>query len=95
MEDPVTRHMEEGQPKFLRRRLPPSAAGEAIVSGIEQRAPRIIAPKWWAIWSVLRGILNPLFDARAGRDDRMLAALREADDPDRSRVEQGTAPPAP
>ena len=93
--DPIARHFEETQPKFMLRRLPPSAAGEAIVTGIERRAPRIIAPKWWAVWSVLRGIINPLFDARAERDARLLEAVREGDDPERSRLKQGTAPPAP
>jgi hypothetical protein len=77
------------------RRLPPSAAGEAIVTGIERRAPRIIAPKWWAVWSVLRGIINPFFDARAERDARLQEAVREGDAPERAQVKQGTAPPAP
>jgi NAD(P)-dependent dehydrogenase (short-subunit alcohol dehydrogenase family) len=94
-EDPIARHFEEGQPKFMLRRLPPSAAGEAIVTGIERRAPRIIAPKWWAVWSVLRGIINPFFDARAERDARLQEAVREGDAPERAQVKQGTAPPAP
>jgi hypothetical protein len=93
--DPIARSFEETQPKWMLRRLPPSAAGEAIVTGIERRAPRIIAPKWWAVWSVLRGILNPLFDARAERDARLQEVVREGDSPDRSRLKQGTAPPAP
>jgi NAD(P)-dependent dehydrogenase (short-subunit alcohol dehydrogenase family) len=94
-EDPIARHLEESQPKWMLRRLPPSAAGEAIVSGIERRAPRIIAPRWWAIWSVLRGLLNPLFDARAERDARLQEAVRMGDAPERAQVKQGTAPPAP
>jgi NAD(P)-dependent dehydrogenase (short-subunit alcohol dehydrogenase family) len=94
-EDPIAKKLEESQPKWSLRRLPPSAAGEAIVTGIERRAPRIIAPKWWAVWSVLRGVINPLFDARAERDARLQEAVREGDDPARSRLKQGTAPPAP
>jgi NAD(P)-dependent dehydrogenase (short-subunit alcohol dehydrogenase family) len=93
--DPIARHLEESQPKFMLRRLPPSAAGQAIVTGIERRAPRIIAPKWWAVWSVLRGILNPLFDARAERDARLQEAVRLGDAVERGQVKQGTAPPAP
>jgi NAD(P)-dependent dehydrogenase (short-subunit alcohol dehydrogenase family) len=93
--DPVARRIEESQPKFMLRRLPPSAAGEAIVTGIERRAPRIIAPKWWGVWSVLRGILNPLFDARAERDARLQEAVRAGDAAERSQVKQGSAPPAP
>ena len=94
-EDPIARRFEDTQPKLFLRRLPPSAAGEAIVTGIERRAPRIIAPRWWAIWSVLRGILNPLFDRRAERDARLQETVRMADAPERARVKQGTAPPAP
>ena len=41
----------------------PRAAGKAIVDGIEKRAPRIIRPRRWAVFSVLRGVLNPLIDA--------------------------------
>jgi NAD(P)-dependent dehydrogenase (short-subunit alcohol dehydrogenase family) len=95
MEDPISEHLVDNMPGFMLRRLPPSAAGEAIVTGIERRAPRIIAPKWWRVWSVLRGILNPLFDARAERDERFRGAIREADAPERAEVKQGTAPPAP
>lgn len=93
--DPIAKRLEESQPKWSLRRLPPSAAGEAIVVGIERRAPRIIAPKWWAVWSVLRGIINPLFDARAERDARLQEAVRMGDAPERAQLKQGTAPPAP
>jgi NAD(P)-dependent dehydrogenase (short-subunit alcohol dehydrogenase family) len=95
MADPISEHLVDNMPKFMLRRLPPSAAGEAIVAGIGRRAPRIIAPKWWRAWSVLRGILNPLFDGRAERDERFQAAVREADAPERAQVKTGTAPPAP
>ncbi len=94
-EDPVTKLFEESQPKWALRRLPPSAAGQAIADGIERRRPRIIAPKWWTAWSVLRGIINPLFDARAERDERSQRSVRMADEPDRAYLHKGSAPPAP
>ena len=93
-EDPLIERFTDLQPKFMGRRLPPSAAGQAIADGIARRAPRIIAPKWWGVWSTLRGILNPLFDARAERHDRLLELMRAAEDPDRRPVEH-SAPPAP
>jgi NAD(P)-dependent dehydrogenase (short-subunit alcohol dehydrogenase family) len=95
MNDPITDSFTENTPAFMRKRLPPSAAGEAIVRGIERRAPRIIAPRWWAIWSTMRGIFNPLFDKRAERDAQAQEAVRLGDDPERGRLKQGTAPPAP
>ena len=71
--DPLVDRMLVALPKPLHKRLSPAVAGEAIVSGIERRAPRIIRPRRWAVWSVLRGILNPLADAarRARRGDAL------------------------
>jgi NAD(P)-dependent dehydrogenase (short-subunit alcohol dehydrogenase family) len=66
-------------PKPLHKRLPPSAAGEGIVRGIEKRAAQVILPKRWRALSMLRG-LNPLFDAAALRraDVRELVRLLDA-----------------
>jgi NAD(P)-dependent dehydrogenase (short-subunit alcohol dehydrogenase family) len=75
-EDRVTQQLEEMYPKWLLKRLPPSAAGAAIVEGIERRAPRIILPRWWRVWSTFRGIINPALDRAMERDDRVLAAIR-------------------
>ena len=55
-------------PGFLLKRITPAEAGAAVVRGIEERAPRIFAPKWWRYVSALRGLLNPLLDRRAERD---------------------------
>jgi len=78
-DDPVVDRLFELFPKFLMKRLPPSVAGEAIVAGIEKRAPRIIRPHRWIAMSVLRGILNPLSDRQAERDARTAALVRELD----------------
>jgi NAD(P)-dependent dehydrogenase (short-subunit alcohol dehydrogenase family) len=75
-EDRVTQQLEEMYPKWVLKRLPPSAAGAAIVQGIERRAPRIILPRWWRVWSTLRGIINPALDRAMERDDRVLDAIR-------------------
>lgn len=69
----------ETLPAVLRKRLAPSAAGKAIVDGIERRAPRIIRPRRWAVLSVLRGIINPMLDARMVRDSEIQAIARELD----------------
>ena len=61
-EDPLADRFKDTLPKVLRKRLTPAQAGEAVARGIEKRAPRIIAPKRWAAFSALRGILNPLLD---------------------------------
>ena len=75
-EDRVTQQLEQMYPSWLLKRQPPSAAGAAIVQGIERRAPRIILPRWWRVWSAFRGVINPAFDRLMERDDRVLEAIR-------------------
>jgi len=53
-------------PQFMKRRIEPGEAAAAVVRGIEERSPRIFAPRWWRIVSAFRGILNPLLDRRLG-----------------------------
>jgi NAD(P)-dependent dehydrogenase (short-subunit alcohol dehydrogenase family) len=76
---PGSNRLQENTPDFLLKRIPPSAAGAAIVAGIEARAPRIFAPKWWRYVSALRGILNPLLDRRMEQDRRMISAVLEVE----------------
>ena len=71
--------VQENLPKFLSKRIQPSEAGAAVVRGIEERAPRIFAPKWWRYVSALRGILNPLLDRRFEKDAAMIATVREVE----------------
>jgi NAD(P)-dependent dehydrogenase (short-subunit alcohol dehydrogenase family) len=77
--DPLASEMLATFPRPLRKRIPPQAAGEAIVRGIERRSPRIIRPRRWVLMSVLRGILNPLSDAQLERDARTQESLRALD----------------
>lgn len=78
-EDPLSGRMTQSAPKFLQKRLPPSAAGEAIARGIERRSPRIIRPRRWTAMSLLRGVINPLLDARMERDADVQAMVAELD----------------
>ncbi|HEY5709175.1 MAG TPA: short-chain dehydrogenase/reductase [Solirubrobacterales bacterium] len=73
--------LEEIAPDFLMKRITPEQAGAAVVKGIEERAPRIFAPRWWRYLSALRGLLNPLLDRRSERDPRIIAAIRNAESP--------------
>ena len=79
-EDRVVQKLEEMYPRWLLKRLPPSAAGAAIVAGIERRAPRIVLPRWWRVWSALRGVINPALDRYTERDERVLQAVRMAEE---------------
>jgi len=75
----VAQRFEATFPRFLRRRLAPSVAGKALVDGIEQRAARIIAPRRWTFYSVLRGVLNPLLDRRTERNSEIQGVVSDAD----------------
>lgn len=77
---PLAQRLEgELLPAIGRRRLQPSAAGAAIVAGVEERRPRIVAPSWWRALSTLRGILNPLLDKQLVGNEAVAAIIREAD----------------
>ena len=80
--------MQQNLPEFLRKRITPDQAGAAVVRGIEERAPRIFAPKWWRYVSAFRGLINPLLDHRMDSDRRVLATIREVED---GADEQGAA----
>jgi NAD(P)-dependent dehydrogenase (short-subunit alcohol dehydrogenase family) len=71
--------MQQNLPEFLRKRITPDQAGAAVVRGIEERAPRIFAPKWWRYVSAFRGLINPLLDHRMDSDSRVLATIREVE----------------
>jgi NAD(P)-dependent dehydrogenase (short-subunit alcohol dehydrogenase family) len=78
-ERPHSNRMQENLPGFLSKRIEPDEAGAAVVRGIEERAPRTFAPKWWRYVSALRGILNPLLDRRFERDPTMIETIREVE----------------
>ena len=81
--DPASEGLGQLLPKPLMKRLQPAEAGAAIVRGIERRQPRIIRPRRWTIWSVLRGAVNPLLDTQMTKDDdlrRMIELLHSRAD---------------
>jgi NAD(P)-dependent dehydrogenase (short-subunit alcohol dehydrogenase family) len=69
--------VQERMPAFMRRRIEPSEAAAAVVRGIEDRAPRIFAPRWWRYVSALRGLLNPVLDRAMERDSHTTEIIRE------------------
>ena len=87
--DPIAHSYEERLPAFVIRRLTPAQAAAALVAGIERRAPRVITPRWWAAWFALRGILNPVYDRMAERDQFMAELLRRGDADDRAALHGG------
>jgi NAD(P)-dependent dehydrogenase (short-subunit alcohol dehydrogenase family) len=78
-ERPHTDNMTKIFPGFLLKRIEPDEAGAAVVRGIEERAPRIFAPRWWRYASALRGFLNLFVDRRIERNAAAIAAVREVE----------------
>ena len=77
--DPVARELEEVLPRFVTRRLTPAEAAASLVGGIERRAPRTTAPRWWGAWSALRGVVNPALDRLTASNSRIAEAIQEAE----------------
>ncbi len=63
-------------PSWLLKRITPDEAGAAVVRGIEERAPRTFAPKWWRYVSAFRGLINPLLDRRFEREEKFIETVR-------------------
>ena len=79
-EDPIAVSVRDHVPGFMLRRITPRRVAEALVAGIERRAPRVMVPRWWALYSAFRGILNPALDAAMSRA-RIFSELVEHIDP--------------
>ena len=66
-------------PEFIRRRITPAQAGEAVAEAVLRRRARVIAPRYWTALSVLRGVVNPAFDLLTARQQRVQDVIREAE----------------
>jgi NAD(P)-dependent dehydrogenase (short-subunit alcohol dehydrogenase family) len=76
---PDTARFEEYTPAFILKRITPQEAGASVVAGIEARAPRTFAPRWWRYASAFRGLINPLFDRRSDKDPRLAEVIRHVE----------------
>ena len=73
-------------PGFMRNPAPLSKAIDAIERGIERRSARVWAPRWVGPMLYLRGVLQPLSERAALRDQTRLAeAMRLAAESGESR----------
>lgn len=55
----------------------PEVVAAGLVTGLRKRSPRIFAPRPWAAYSALRGVLNPLTDAVLNRDNTIHSLVRQ------------------
>ena len=70
---------EELFPEFIRRRISPAQAGEAVAEAVLRRRARVIAPRYWTALSVLRGVVNPAFDLLTAKQRRVHDVIRDAE----------------
>jgi len=78
-EHAITRQLDKSIPRPLRKQIPPTAAAQAIVRGIETRKAHIIAPRRWGVLSALRGVIGPAGDAAMRYEGNLQNAIRTAD----------------
>lgn len=55
----------------------PEVVAAGLVTGLQKRSPRIFAPRPWAAYSALRGVLNPLTDSVLNRDKTVHRLIRQ------------------
>ncbi|MDP7721570.1 hypothetical protein [Mycobacterium sp. TY814] len=61
----------------LSRRITAERAASSIARGITDRAATTIAPAGWRLYSLLRGVLNPVVDGLLVKDARMRALISD------------------
>ena len=77
--DPLADQLLATMPQTMLKRIAPETAAAAIVDGLARRSPTVFAPFRWKPLSALRGLVNPVLDARMARDRRTQAALSALD----------------
>jgi NAD(P)-dependent dehydrogenase (short-subunit alcohol dehydrogenase family) len=78
-EDPAAQALLDTQPRFLRKRINPAEAAEAIVEGLRRRDARVFRPRRWTVISRLRGIVAPALDSQLTRDGTVQSILGRLD----------------
>ena len=75
---PASQRARRNTPDWITKPIPVSAAGAAIVRGVEGRRARVWAPRYVGAALALRGILMPLLERRQLHDADSAAALELA-----------------
>jgi NAD(P)-dependent dehydrogenase (short-subunit alcohol dehydrogenase family) len=78
-EDPAAQALLDTQPRFLRKRISPEQAAEAIVEGLYRRDARVFRPRRWTVVSRVRGLVAPALDSGLTRDRTVQSILGRLD----------------
>ena len=72
---PASERARRNAPDWIAKPIPVTAAGAAIVRGVEGRRARVWAPRWVGAVLAARGIVMPLLERRQRSDADATAAL--------------------
>ncbi len=64
----------------LNRRITTEQAAKSIADGITNRAVTTMAPTGWQLYSLLRGVANPVIDHLLARDKRMRELITDIEE---------------
>ncbi len=73
----ATEMLKYAYPRWLRTPISPERVATATVHGIERRSAQIVVPGRWIPFSMLRGIVNPLFDRTVEHDPKLRQLVLE------------------
>lgn len=73
--DPEGARVNQLMPSFVRRRISGRQAADVIVESVTSRAEHSMAPMTWEMYSVLRGMVNPVLDRVLAGNPEMLSII--------------------
>jgi NAD(P)-dependent dehydrogenase (short-subunit alcohol dehydrogenase family) len=77
--DPIGREIGAQLPWPLNKRIGVDSGANTVVRAIERRKSSTIAPRQWIPYALLRGLINPVLDARLVRDRTVHQIIRSLD----------------
>lgn len=80
--DPMGHAVAAQLPWPFKHRISVDEAARSIVDSIQTRAPRTVRPRIWMLYSVLRGIINPVVDAYLVKNAGIHRLVRRFDSED-------------
>jgi NAD(P)-dependent dehydrogenase (short-subunit alcohol dehydrogenase family) len=86
-EDPLMRRLVDLTPTWIEKVMTPDQAAEALLRGVECRAPRTVYPARWRMAYALRGVAGPLMDMAMARNPKIQELMRDVRQRDRERAE--------
>lgn len=73
--DPEGVRVNQLLPSFVRRRITPRKAAEVIADAVTARAAHSMAPIPWELYSIFRGMANPVLDRILASNPEMLSVI--------------------